>query len=142
MRTGGGATSLRSLHEDVAPLVRGGNVASLVARGTSLRSSGGATSPRSLREGAAGGQGAAGAVDRGMGGDGGGEKLTAWWGLVLAGVGLIVVGILALLAYSYWGWEGRVESAAVISPLLGAMFIVWGLGRGARQAARRLRARH
>jgi hypothetical protein len=69
------------------------------------------------------------------------DRPMPWWGLVLVGVALVVTGILALLAYSYWGWERRVEAMAVINPPAGIFFVVWGLGRGARQATRRLRTR-
>jgi len=61
-----------------------------------------------------------------------------WWGLVLGGVLLFGVGVAAILAYSYWGWRGRIEGAAVVSPFLGLFFILWGIGRGARVAARRI----
>jgi threonine/homoserine/homoserine lactone efflux protein len=63
-----------------------------------------------------------------------------WWGLVLVGVGFVVTGILALLAYSYWGWERRIEAMAVINPLAGVFFVAWGIGRGARRAARHIRS--
>jgi len=69
------------------------------------------------------------------------DRLAPWWLLVLGGVALIAVGIGAILAYSYWGWERRVEGAAIVSPPLGLFFIVWGIGRGARTAARHLRHR-
>ncbi|GAB2968467.1 hypothetical protein [Frigoribacterium salinisoli] len=71
------------------------------------------------------------------------DRLAPWWVLVLGGVALVAVGIGAILAYSYsyWGWDGRVEGAAVVSPPLGLFFIVWGIGRGARSAVHHLRHR-
>jgi hypothetical protein len=83
-----------------------------------------------------------GTVDRGMGTTGAtSEKPMPWWGLVVVGVVLVVTGVLALLAYSYWGWERRVEAMAAFNPPAGVFFVVWGLGRGARGAARRIRSR-
>jgi hypothetical protein len=66
-----------------------------------------------------------------------------WWGMVVAGVAFIAVGILALLAYSYWGWDarGRVGWAAIVLPPAGLVLVVWGIGRWARGAVRRLRDR-
>jgi hypothetical protein len=60
-----------------------------------------------------------------------------WWGLVLVGLGLIAMGILAFLAYSYWGWERRTGSMAIVSPPVGVAVIVWGLVRGLRAAVAR-----
>ncbi|MBD8660047.1 hypothetical protein IFT72_07565 [Frigoribacterium sp. CFBP 8754] len=67
------------------------------------------------------------------------EAPASWWGLVVAGVALITVGVGAFLAYSYWGWDGRTTSVAVISPPAGVVLIVWGIGRGARQVVHRMR---
>ena len=67
------------------------------------------------------------------------EAPASWWGLVIAGVALIALGVGAFLAYSYWGWDGRSTSIAVISPPAGVVLIVWGIGKGARQVVHRMR---
>jgi len=58
--------------------------------------------------------------------------------MVLLGLLLIALGIGALLAYSYWGWEHRAASMAVTFPLFGLVSLTWGIGRGARLAAQRI----
>ena len=70
------------------------------------------------------------------------DRPAPWWVLVLIGVVALALGIGALLAYSYWGWDHRrVQGAAIFLPFLGLAVVVWGLGRGARRAAKRLRMR-
>ena len=66
---------------------------------------------------------------------------TPWWLMVLLGLLLIALGVGALLAYSYWGGEGRSELMAVTFPLFGLVSLTWGVGRGARGAARRIAGR-
>lgn len=66
---------------------------------------------------------------------------TPWWLMVLLGLLLIALGVGALLAYSYWGWEGRSELMAVTFPLFGLVSLTWGIGRGARGAAQRIAGR-
>ena len=67
------------------------------------------------------------------------EAPASWWGLVVAGVAFIAVGVGAFLTYSYWGWDGRISGLIFIGPVLGVWFIVWGVGKGAREAAHRMR---
>ncbi|NII51267.1 hypothetical protein [Frigoribacterium endophyticum] len=72
-------------------------------------------------------------------GGAGREAPASWWGLVVAGVAFIALGVGSYLAYSYWGWDGRGTGMIFFGPILGISFIVWGIGKGARQAVHRMR---
>jgi hypothetical protein len=67
------------------------------------------------------------------------EAPASWWGLILVGLLMFALGVGSYLAYSYWGWDGRGSGMIFFGPVLGIWLVVWGIGKGARQAAHRMR---
>lgn len=63
------------------------------------------------------------------------------WQLIVIGLVFIALGVGAFLAFSYWDWRGKIEGFALFGVPVGIVSIVWGIGRLARDAVHRMRAR-